>query len=64
MIKTLEELSNWITLEAKVTTELQVQAQQAFWNHPTKDLGRVFWVVCGGFEDVDWNAILTNSITR
>ena len=57
MIKTLEELSNWITYEAKVTTQLQVDAQMAFWNHPTKDLGRVFWCVTGGFEDVEWGSI-------
>ena len=57
MIKTLEELSNWITFEAKVTTQLQMDAQQAFWNHPTKDLGRVFAVVCGDFEEIDWASI-------
>ena len=57
MISTLEGLSLWVTHEAIIDTQLKKDCQEAFWDNPTKDLGRVMWVVSGGFEDVDWGAI-------
>ena len=57
MISTLEELSLWVTHEAITDTQLKIDCQEAFWANPTKDLGRVMWVVTGCFEEVDWAAI-------
>ena len=57
MINSLEKLTDWIMYEAKITTQLQLDAHEAFCAHPTKDLGRVFWCVSGGFEEISWDAI-------
>ena len=64
MIKTLEELSNWITLEAIIDTQLKLDVQALFWKHPSVDTGRTFWAISGGFVEVDWSALLTGSNPR
>jgi hypothetical protein len=61
MIKTLAELSNWITLEAVIDTQLKLDIQALFWEHPSVDTGRTFWCVSGGLIEVDWAALLTSS---
>ena len=59
MIKTLEELSNWITYEAIIDTQLKLDVQALFWENPSVDTGRTFWVISGSMIEVDWAALLT-----
>ena len=64
MIKTLEELSDWITFRAIIDTQLKLDVQALFWENPSVDTGRTFWCVSGGLIEVDWSSLLTGSNPR
>ena len=58
MIKTLEELTDWITYEAIIDTQLKLDVQALFWENPSVDTGRTFWVISGSMIEVDWKKLL------
>ena len=47
-----------------IDTQLKLDVQALFWENPSVDTGRPFWVVSGGLIEVDWGALLTSSNPR
>ena len=57
LIESFDQLKDWIFYDAKITTQICLDAHVEFCANPTRELGRKFWALQGASEKVGWDAV-------
>jgi len=57
MISTFDQLKDWILYDSKPTTKIALDAFDEFCQAPSKELGRKYWCMTGGYNEVSWNSV-------
>ena len=57
MIKTFEELNNWIVYESTPTTQIALDAFDEFCSSPSREKARKYWAMMGADHPVLWDGV-------